>query len=375
MGQGGLGHAEAVGGVRDAAVVGDRAQHRQVAHVEAGGRHGHARNSWIRGGIYHWTHSGGQGEHPPSIASRTAPRPRPRRCWPPAPSRCARSASAWCRCSGGCCSTRGCRPRRSRSTASASACRSRSRSGRGGARPGGRSPGSPPAGVASGIGWTTYMTAIDHVSVASAGVVYMSYPLFVVVLGWLLLGQRLTGRALLGAALVVAGAVTVNPPAAVPAGDLLVLAASVAAPMGFALMVVLIVTTGHGLNARERWSAVCVGHVAGLLPAALLADPGAIIPATRAGWMWLAGLGAVTATIPQLIYTRFAPRISPARAATTGAIELPTMLAVGWLAFGEHIGLAEVAGAIMVATAIAVTPSVAPQRHGGLLARAGGGPP
>lgn len=217
-------------------------------------------------------------------------------------------------------------------------------------------------GIASGLGWTTYLTAIDHATVASVGVVYMSYPLFVVLLAWLLLGQRLTPRALAGAALVVAGAFTVNAPGTVSAGELLVLAASLPAPVGFALMVLLIVTVGQDLTNLERWSVICVGHVIGLLPAALLDDPAGLVPASRDGWLWLAGLAGVTATIPQLLYTFWARQVSPARAAATGAVELPTMLVVGWLAFGEALGAAELVGASMVVAAIIVTPAMAPRR-------------
>ncbi|NIR61470.1 MAG: EamA family transporter, partial [Gammaproteobacteria bacterium] len=51
--------------------------------------------------------------------------------------------------------------------------------------------------------------------VASAGVVYMSYPLFVVLLARLLVGQRISARAAVGAVLVLGGAALVNTPGAI----------------------------------------------------------------------------------------------------------------------------------------------------------------
>ena len=225
------------------------------------------------------------------------------------------------------------------------------------------------AGMAGGLGWTTYLAAVEHVAVASAGVLYMSYPLFVVVLAWLLAGQPVTGRSAVGAALVLAGAFVVNAPGALAGGQWPVLLSSLPAPAGFALIVVVLASVGHELSTLERWSAICAGHVAGLLPAALLADGGALLPATATGWAWVGALAGVTATIPQLLFTLAARSVSPARTAAAGAAELPTMLAVGWIAFGEAVGVREIVGATLVIAAILVTPAIASGGRAGLLVR------
>ena len=216
------------------------------------------------------------------------------------------------------------------------------------------------AGLAGGLGWTAYLDALDEVPVASAGVLYMSYPLFVVLLARLIVGQPITARATAGAALVLGGALIVNAPGTIGAADWLVLLSSLPAPIGFALIVVLLATVGHDLSTLERWSAICVGHVAGLLPAALLSPAGTLLPASAGGWLWISGLALVTATVPQILYTLASRRVSPSRAAAAGAAELPTMIAVGWLAFGERLGVHETVGALLVIAAIAVTPAVAP---------------
>ena len=218
--------------------------------------------------------------------------------------------------------------------------------------------------IAMGLGWTTYLRAIEHVSLASAGVVYMSYPLFVVLLARLLVGHRLTARAMLGAMLVLAGAFVVNAPAALSGGNWLALLSSLPAPIGFALTIIMLVTTGDRFTTLERWSLICVGAVIGLLPTVLASDPGALVPRSSGGWLWVAALALVTATLPQLLYTFAARHVSPARAAAAGAVELPTMIAVGWLAFAESVGLREVFGAALVVAAIATTPAIAPQRTG-----------
>lgn len=216
------------------------------------------------------------------------------------------------------------------------------------------------AGLAGGLGWTTYLNAIDQVTVASAGVVYMSYPLFVVLLARVLIGQPITARAVAGAALVVTGGLVVNASGVIPQQQWLILLSSLPAPIGYALIVIVLSTVGRELSTLQRWSAVAFGHVVGLLPAALMADTGALLPASGEGWLWVAGIAVVTALVPQLCYTWAARAVSAARASAAGAFELPTMLVIGWLAFGETVGLRESAGALLVIAAIAVTPAVAP---------------
>ena len=40
------------------------------------------------------------------------------------------------------------------------------------------------AGFGMGLGWTAYVRAVEVVPVSTAGVIYMSYPLFAIVLAW-----------------------------------------------------------------------------------------------------------------------------------------------------------------------------------------------
>jgi drug/metabolite transporter (DMT)-like permease len=44
-------------------------------------------------------------------------------------------------------------------------------------------------------------------------------------------------------------------------------------------------------------------------------------------------------------------------------VELPTMIALGWLAFGEVVGVREIAASALVMAAILLVPSVAPTRR------------
>ncbi|MEM7408589.1 MAG: EamA family transporter, partial [Pseudomonadota bacterium] len=121
-------------------------------------------------------------------------------------------------------------------------------------------------------------------------------------------------------------------------------------------------TRVHRLNAMERMGAAMLGAALGLLPLALSAETGPIVPASTSLWLPIAGMALATALIPQLIYSYAAPLVGPARSAATGSFELPTMFAVGWLAFGETIGLREIAAAVLVTAAVLLAPAIAPPR-------------
>ncbi|WP_233416894.1 DMT family transporter [Halovulum marinum] len=213
-------------------------------------------------------------------------------------------------------------------------------------------------GLACGLGWVAYLEAIGRTTVAAAGVVYMSYPAFALGFAWLLLGLAPSGRAVAAAAMVLAGALLVSGGAGV--GDPLALLLMLPAPAFFALVIVALAALAPDLAPMEKLAATMAGTVAGLLPLAALAAPGTLLPGTGPGWAALLGSGLLTALLPQWLYVRAAPHVGPGRAAAAGAFELPTMLAIGALAFGELVGPREVAAALLVLAAIGLSPSVRP---------------
>ncbi len=221
------------------------------------------------------------------------------------------------------------------------------------------------AGLACGLGWVAYLEAIERTTVAAAGVVYMSYPAFALVFAWLLLGMAPTGRAIAAAVMVLAGALLASGGAGV--ADPVALLMMLPAPAFFALVIVSLAAMAPDLRPMEKLAATMAGTVAGLLPLAAMAEPGTLLPVSGAGWLALLGNGFLTALLPQWLYVQAAPHVGPGRAAAAGAFELPTMLAIGALAFGEVVALREVAAAMLVVAAIGLSPAI---RKGGAPARA-----
>jgi drug/metabolite transporter (DMT)-like permease len=130
----------------------------------------------------------------------------------------------------------------------------------------------------------------------------------------------------------------------------------------FALIIVVLTCLTPSLTAVERLACAMVGCVIGLGPLVAVTEAAAFVLSNGRVWLILLGMGLVTDLIPQMLYTVAAPRIGPGRSAAAGSVELPTMIALGWLAFGETVGLREIAASGLVLAAILLVPPIAPPR-------------
>ncbi|MDF1790579.1 MAG: EamA family transporter [Thalassobaculaceae bacterium] len=213
------------------------------------------------------------------------------------------------------------------------------------------------AGVLMGVGWVSYLEALETQSVAMVGLVYMTYPVFALLLAWLLARQTPTLRAWGGCLLVVAAALLIFA-GGLSGGASWPLLLSLPAPIMFALIIVVLTCLTPSLSSVEKLACGMVGCVVGLAPIVALTDPAAFLPRDGGVWLTLLAMGLVTALIPQLLYTIAAPRIGPGRAAAAGAVELPTMIALGWFAFGEAVGPREIIASVLVLAAILLVPPI-----------------
>jgi drug/metabolite transporter (DMT)-like permease len=209
-----------------------------------------------------------------------------------------------------------------------------------------------------GLGWTSYLRSLEQTSVASAGVVYMSYPLFVVLIAWLLFRHRVQLRSAISVLLIIAAALVAYAPTGLSPADWRNLAACLPAPVGFGLIVVLVATVGRDFSTMERWSCVATGAVLGLLPLSLALEPQGLLPVRADAWIWVAAMALITAAVPQMIYSLAAPRVGPARAAAAGTTELPTMFVVGWVAFAEVVTMAQILAGALIMLAVFVAPVI-----------------
>ena len=212
-------------------------------------------------------------------------------------------------------------------------------------------------GAVMGLGWIGFVTALETLPASTVGVLYMTYPVFTVIISWALFADVPTRRALLAAGLIIVAAVVAGSPASVPVEHLPTLLLSLAAPFGFGFGIAVLVHRLSRIVPLARIASVSLGSIIGLAPLILTADMAEVLPKDRADWMLIAGIGLVTAVVPQLIYTVCSPIIGASQTAVVGSIELPTMFAVGFLAFGEAITAQQAIACVLVLAAIGITRS------------------
>ncbi len=213
------------------------------------------------------------------------------------------------------------------------------------------------AGAIMGLGWIGYVTALEKLPASTVGVLYMTYPVFTLVIAWAVFSDAPTRRAMLAAALIVVAAVIAGSPASVPTEHVPTLLISLAAPFGFGFGICVLVHRLSRIAPLARIASVSLGSVLGLAPLILGADVGELLPREQSDWLLIAGIGLVTAFVPQLIYTICSPVIGASQTAVVGSIELPTMFAVGFFAFGEAISLLQALACALVLGAIVITRS------------------
>lgn len=213
------------------------------------------------------------------------------------------------------------------------------------------------AGAAMGLGWIGYVTALETLPASTVGVLYMTYPVFTLVIAWALFADTPTRRALIASGLIVLAAIIAGSPASVPFEYIPLLALSLAAPLGFGFGICVLVHKLSRIAPLARIASVSVGSVLGLAPLVVSSEVAELLPSDRSDWLLIVGIGLVTALVPQLIYTVCSPVIGASQTAVVGSVELPTMFAVGLIAFGEAITTPQAVACVLVLGAIAITRS------------------
>jgi len=212
-------------------------------------------------------------------------------------------------------------------------------------------------GAAMGIGWTGYVKAVESAPVSTVGILYMTYPMFTLAIAWLLFRQQPGFRSIVAALTVLTAAVVATTPALTGNERISALLIALTAPVTFGFAINVLANKLSSIPPLSRIASVALGAVLGLLPLIVSLEAERLLPASPADWWMIVGIAVVTALIPQLLYVISAPRIGAAKSAMAGSMELPTMLLVGWLAFGEPIGPTQLVAAAMLLTAVAITPN------------------
>lgn len=209
------------------------------------------------------------------------------------------------------------------------------------------------AGAAAGLGWITYADSVSSADLATTGVAYMTYPVFALTSCRLLFGRRPSVRSALGGLLVVlAAAIALGPTALLDASPVLFVA-----PATFGFSISVLTERLRVLDPSARLASVTLGAALVLAPLVLALPRAAVVPSGASGWMLMLGVALGCGLVPMWIYGAAAPMIGSARTAVAGAVELPTMFAIGAFAYHEAVEVNHVIAAAIIAGSVALTPT------------------
>ena len=213
------------------------------------------------------------------------------------------------------------------------------------------------SGVTMGLGRIGYVTALETAPASTVGVMYMTYPIFTLLIAWIVFSEPPTRRALLASATILLAAIVAGAPGAVAPELIPVLILALAAPFGFGLSICVLVHRLVRLEPLARLAPVSLGAVLGLAPLILTSAPSEVIPQDHETWILIAGIALASALVPQLIYMVCSPIIGAARSAVFGSVELPTMIAVAVFALGEPLTWPQGVGCLLILSAILLVQS------------------
>ncbi|MEM8552373.1 MAG: DMT family transporter [Pseudomonadota bacterium] len=216
------------------------------------------------------------------------------------------------------------------------------------------------AGAAMGLGWIGFVMALERLSVAQTGVLFMTFPVFAIAFAALVFGERPRAGGLVGAALIVVAALVVAPPHQAIAGGPITILLALAAPAAYGLLITVIANRLSVLPPIAAAGAVSLGSVIILAPIIAMLPAAQLVPAGPGAMAWLLGFAVVTALVPQLLFVIFAPVLGSSKTAMAGSVELPTMFLIGAVAFGEPLRVAHALAILLIAAAIALSAGIVP---------------
>ncbi len=200
-----------------------------------------------------------------------------------------------------------------------------------------------------------YFKTIEMTSMAVAGVLLYTAPIFVMLMSLVLFREKMTGRKAIALVLAFAGCVLVSGLGGEDALSREGILIGLGSGFGYALYSIF---GRYAINrGYESWTVTFYTFLFCTVAAVFTADWGAIGTAFSQNtslWLWLAGMGLTTACIAYFLYTWGLERIESSRASILASLEPVVAAILGVVVFHESIPAAGIVGIVLVLGAIVV---------------------
>ncbi len=199
----------------------------------------------------------------------------------------------------------------------------------------------------------TYFTAVTRAGIAATALVAIcSAPIMIAALAAVLLGERPTRRLVTALALGVGGtALLVAAPVAGATAPRPLSGVALALGAGLAYAVYVVLAKAAVARIAPLPVAVATFTVAAVLMAPALVGAG-VGRQLALGWPWLLYLGAITTAGAYALYTAGLRHVSASAAGVVSLLEPLTATLLGVAFFGERLGAAGAAGAVLLLAAL-----------------------
>ena len=200
----------------------------------------------------------------------------------------------------------------------------------------------------------TYFSALQHTSLAVAGVLLYTAPIFVMLLSGLLFQETITAKKIFALILAFLGCVLVSGVGTDSRVSLPGLLYGLGAGISYAMYSVFgryAIRRGYG-----SWTLTFYSFLFCTLASIFLCDFSLIAPAAvqPVEWLWILSLGLVTAFAPYVLYSKGLEAMENSRASILASIEPVVAAVVGVIVFREALTLPVAAGIALVLTAIVI---------------------
>jgi len=209
-------------------------------------------------------------------------------------------------------------------------------------------------GLANALAMLAYFNAMQTIEPAQAIFVYYTYPIFSLLVGWLVWGKRPCRNGVAAGALILLAASMALSPDQLAAEHYWVLASTFLAPLVVASLIQYLAKPKQNLAVTQRINMSLLGHMLVLLPVAVLHGPEQWLPVTWQGGVWLIALAVFASTLPQYLMTLGVAKVGSDRTAIAGSAEMVVAMITGTLVFGHALNQAQITAMLLVVIAMSI---------------------
>lgn len=209
-------------------------------------------------------------------------------------------------------------------------------------------------GAIGALGYTMFTRALAVGPAPAATVVYYTFPLFAIVFGAAARRRWIRPAELALAAMILAGVAISVGAEQIDAGQRNALLLAFAAPIAWALFIVILAGPAAAMPPTYKLFSGCVGGLVAGVPLVLATNGVDLMPMTGAAVGWVVLMALCCLTIPALLFNHGAAIVGETVTSVVGGVEFVIAAGLGWLVLAEPVRAAQIGGALLILAAAVI---------------------